>query len=203
MRQDVKNGNEKKDRSLLIPVLFLVLSAFFIYLFMLPEPGAKTAKERSAEQAQRFEQKVNRHLFQTSQSLELNRQRAALEAARLSGQTVNAGPAIDPEKESHPLDLSTDSRNDSLVKDLDRESKQPSLPKTPSELVQAELFEQEQLAAYSEEYKRAYAQKFIENARQAGYLVKLNDQYKVISVQPLRKPTNQYELFGAGGGAVQ
>ncbi len=190
------NQKEKKDRPYLMPLLLLLLSGFFVFLFLLPV-DTQGPRQRSAEAAQKFEKKVNKHLFQTSQQMALAREKAQLEAARLQHQGIRANPGFDPEKLPHEFDISHDTRNETLVRELGRDVKPPALPSNPQDLIQAELFEAQQMAAYTEEYKKEYASQFVENAKKAGYNVKLNDQFKVISVQPLRRPSDQYNLFEA------
>lgn len=194
-------AKDKKDRLNLTPILFLLLAAFFVFLFLLPDDKAKSGKE--VVQSKEFADKVNKHLFRTTQKMELTRERAAVEAAELASKGIDSNPGIDPMETAHPLDVSTDDRADALVKALGREVQSPGSAKAPSELIQAELFEAQQLNAYTESYKKEYARQFVENAKKAGYLVKLNDQYKVISVQRLKKPEVQYDLFESGSGTIR
>jgi hypothetical protein len=199
----VTHNENKKDRSNLLPLLLLLLAGFFVFLFLLPEDSKKAPIDQSIVKAKEFERKVNKHLFQTSQQMEISRERAELEAAKLMDQGIHSVPGVDPEKAPHPFDISTDSRAEALVRELGRDVKAPGAPSGPNDLIQAELFEAQQMQAYSEDYKKEYARQFIENAKNAGYAVKLNDQYKVISVKPLRKPAVKYDLFESKSGALQ
>lgn len=194
----MKNQKEKDDKSNAIPLLLLLLSGFFVFLFFLPEekPLSPAARVQSKE----FEDRVNKHLFHTSQKIEHTREKMRLETFELSQKGVkSAGPPIP----QGGLDLSTDPRVEALVRDLDRDAKESGGPKNPNELIQMELFEQEQFAQYSEEYKKEYARQFVENAKKAGYRIILNDQYKVISVVPIRKPAQDFKLFDSRGGTAQ
>lgn len=193
---------KKEDKnSYILPAVLLLLSAFFIFLFMIPEKK-KAPVKTNLVQSQEFEKAVNRHLFSTSQHIELEQEKMALEASRLQSQgiKVQSGPNL----EGNGVDLSTDPRAEALLKALGRDVKEPGSAVNPNDLVQSELFEEEQSNQYSEAYKKEYARQFVENARRAGWVVKLNDQYKVMSVQPLRKPSQNFDMFqGGGGGAVR
>lgn len=191
---------KKKDHSRLLAVALLLLAGFFAFLFFLPESKSPKNSVKSA-QSKEFEERVNRHLFKTSQSMELSREKMKIEADRLASQGVGA---LRPSPEKvHPLDLSTDPKTEALLQALGREARVSNGPSSPDEQIQADLFESQQLQEYSEEYKREYARQFVENARKAGYIIKLNDDYKVISVRPLRKPTQNMELFQSEGRAVR
>lgn len=194
-----KQKNE--DRSYVLAVALLLLAGFFIFLFFLPEKDSSQGKEGGLAQSKQFEERVNRHLFTTSQEMQLSQQKMQMEASRMARDGVaNKAPA---QPEVHTLDLSTDPRAEALLQALGREAKESAGPANADEQVQAELFEAQQFAEYSEEYKREYARQFVENARKAGYIIKLNDDYKVISIRPIRKPAENFELFQSNGRAVR
>jgi len=71
---------------------------------------------------------------------------------------------------------------------------------TPAESIQSELYQQ-QLDQHLEEMDKAeYARQFIENARNSGFHVVLSPDNKVISVTPIRKPSqneDSVDLFPA------
>jgi len=195
----MKKPQDKKDKSYLIPILLLLLSGVCIFLFMLPEhkPSSNIPDAKTKE----FEAKVNRHLFKTSQNIEINREKMKAETFELVDKGVR--PLPQPPEEPTGVDLSVDPRTEALIHDLGRNVQEPNNPRNPHELIQTELFQQEQLQNYSEEYKREYARQFVENAKKAGYRLILNDQYKVISVTPIRKPAQDFKLFDPKGGVAQ
>lgn len=193
--------SKKDDKSYLLPLLLLLLSGFFLYLFLMPEKKSATVTAATpSAHSKAYEDKVNRYLFQTSQRIELEREKAQLEASKLSDQDLH--PAR-PEDRTTALDFSADPRQEALLKDLGREARNPDDPSNPQEEIQAELFQEQQDQAYSEEYKTEYARQFVENARKAGYEVKLSSDFKVLSVKPLRRPADNYQLFQNLGGGVR
>lgn len=190
--------NEKKDRSYLLGFIFLLLSAFFVFLFLLPD-GKKGEVANKNPQSKQFEEKVNKYLFQTSQQMELNRQKAQIEANDLEAKGLGKPTVKD---DVHHLDLSTDPRAEALLRELGRDVKDNGAPMNADEQVQAELFQEQENQEYSEAYKKEYARQFVENARKAGYIIKLNDDYKVISISPIRKPADNLNIFqGQSSGA--
>lgn len=190
---------KKEDKSYLLGLALLLLAGFFIFLFLLPENEMSAVVDNSA-QSKQFEERVNRHLFKTSQNMELNREKMKLEADQMANGGIGPRrPA--PAADVNPLDLSADPRAEALLQALGRDVKESKGPANSDEQVQAELFESQQLAEYSDEYKKEYARQFIENARKAGYIIRLNDDYKVIFVRSIRKPAENFELFHSEGRA--
>lgn len=195
----MKKPQKKKDRAYLVPIVLLLLSGICIVLFMTPE--SKNEAKLSPAKTKEFEATVNRHLFKTSQKIEMNRQKMKVETFDMVDKGVR--PLPHSPEEPADVDLSVDPRTESLVHDLRRNVQEHSDPKNSNELIQTELFQQEQLQNYSEEYKRQYARQFIENAKNAGYRVIVNDQFKVISVSPIRNPAQDFKIFDTKGGSAQ
>lgn len=71
---------------------------------------------------------------------------------------------------------------------------------TPSENVYSEMYQQEVEMKQDEMDKKEYARQYIENARRSGFHVVLSPDNEVISVTPIRKPSqneDSTELFPA------
>lgn len=195
----MKKQKKAQDRSYILAVLLLLLSGFFLFLFLTPD--SKSKNHITGPNSKEYEARVNKHLFQTSQKIEHSREKMEVETSRLATSGV---PTIEKTPETAlGVDFSADPRAEALVQTLGRDVKESSGPKNSHELIQTELFEQERLQEYSEEYKKEFARQFIENAKKAGFNVKLNDQYKVISVTPVRKPAEDFKLFDTGGGSAR
>jgi hypothetical protein len=192
---------KKEDKTYLLGLGLLLLSSFFIFLFFLPETEKIEGNGTGTTQSKEFESKVNKHLFKTSQSIEMSREKMKMEADRLADRGI--GPKALPKEDVHRLDFSADPRAEALLKELGRDVKESTGPTNADEAVQADLFESQQDQAYSEAYKKEYARQFVENARKAGYIIKLNDDYKVILVTPIRKPAENMQLFPTNGGGAQ
>lgn len=59
--------------------------------------------------------------------------------------------------------------------------------------VQAELADQKAFSEYSEEYKQAFVEEFINRAKDDGYEVEVSDDYVVTNVKTIRKPQSDVE----------
>lgn len=122
---------------------------------------------------------------------ELKHSNEVLEKAPSLGQTTEQR-AYRPEG----FDLSSESSARDLAKDLNRDNVQNSaLPETPDQLIQSEIFNQQQLADYSAAYKEEYARQFVENARRAGWEVVLDEDFRVISTRRIRNPAHSSPII--------
>jgi len=192
---------KKKDKSYLLALVLLLLSGFFILLFILPDGKKSESLKPNAAHSKEYEERVNKHLFKTAQDIELSHEKMQIEMNDLANKGI--GPQALPKEDVHKLDFSADPRAEALMRELGRGSRESTGPSNADEQVQADLFQEEQSREYSEAYKKEYARQFVENARKAGYLIKLSDDYKVISVRPIRKPAENYELFKADSHGAQ
>jgi hypothetical protein len=187
---------QQKDKSVLLALLFIGAALLLLY-FAFGTAGKKpTAQEITKNKT--FEKAVNKHLLSTSEKIEFDRQKAVIENSQYANdfRSGKSGrPAYQPDNN---LDLSTDSRSSTIVDDIGRGKKAPSDFQTPDEIVQSDIFNDQQSAEYSQAYKEAYAKQFVENARKGGYNVILTDDFKVKSVQPIRKPTQSMDIFEGG-----
>lgn len=187
--------------------LFLFLGAGFL-LFSYLNGGevdmTSGGAERSAsalrnEKHQKF---VNKHLLFTNERMEIQKQKMYLDNAKYLD-----APKKAPQKSyqaEERLDLSQETHAADIAKEIGRGVKLEEY-NSPDDIVQRDLFEQQQREEYSEAYREEYARQFVENARKGGYKVILSeDLSRVLSVTPLRKPSqNQMELFGADPGGFQ
>lgn len=120
---------------------------------------------------------IDRYLKETQSSL--RKQEAASQKAIISKDLpvnkTTPTPQIDPQ--SIPIEQQIWKEPKITDQTLDERFNQQSL--------QTELD-----ARQAEESKQQYAREFIENARREGYHITLSDNLEIISVKPIRKPTN-------------
>lgn len=60
---------------------------------------------------------------------------------------------------------------------------------SPAEAIRQEVFDKEMQAKSDQQDRLEYARQYIENARRAGYRLVLSEDLKVMSVTPIRKPS--------------
>lgn len=189
---------QKKERSLLLALLLFIGAGVLIFTYIGTEDSKTktTAKEITPVlKTDKYEKSVNKHLMLTNEKMKLETQRTQLENAKLLNREFNTVPAQLPYANDNKLDLSSDNRAAEVAKDLGRGESRHEEVLTPDDIVQKELFNQQQMQEYTQAYKEEYARQFIENARRGGYKVILSDDLsRVISVTPLRSPSQNINL---------
>lgn len=171
-----------------LPVGILAVAGACLYVGLTDKsPGSRTPPSARSAQAQ---ESVNRHLEKTAEKLEMERRRMQVENARMALEYANSAPDpqyAPPTREG--AELIHDQRTEKLAEDLGVDS-QRTLPTNPMDLIHQQLFEAQRNREMTDAYKKAYAAQFIENARRGGYEIKLNDEFRVISVKPIRRPSS-------------
>jgi hypothetical protein len=183
-------NKSQNDHGKLLALLLFVGAGALVLMSMGSEdkksgPGQAPASVKS----EKFEKNVNKHLMLTNENMEMQRRRMEIENARTGSDFNSTRAQTTYENPSGGVDLSTDSRAAEVAKELGRGDRQEDQPMNPHEVIQKELFNQQQNAEYTQAYKEEYARQFIENARRGGYKVILDDQYRVKQVIPIRRET--------------
>ncbi len=176
--------SSSSDKAIL--VIFALAGALLVFGFIDKSFLSEKKVDRSKMQAA-----VNRHLLKTAEQLEMQKKRMQIESTKLNMTYLEskADQAYQPPKEG--VNLIENQNSESVASDL-TETAAKGLTSNPMELIQHDLFVEEQRQKLSENYKKEYARQFIENARRGGYDIKLNDDFKIISVKPIRKPTQSF-----------
>lgn len=175
--------DKKLDPQQMLPLAILAVAGVLLYIG-LTDSGKPSPSARSA----RVQDSVNKHLEKTAEKLEMQRQRMQVENARLAMEYSRTMPDRPIAPPGEGAELIHDQRSERIAEDLGVERRQES-PTNPMDMIHQQLFEAQRSQQLSEAYKKAYAQQFIENARRGGYEVKLSDDFRVLSVKPIRRPS--------------
>ena len=191
----------QKERSMLLALLLFIGAAglLFFYLDSGEMHSSSTAPSVPLTKTEKYEQSVNKHLMLTNEKIQQQQQRSRLEYANSEFGSASAKKAYQNEDR---LDLSQDTRAAEIANELGRGDRREEYS-SPHDVVQKEIFENQQKDEYSQAYREEYARQFIENARRGGYKVMLSDDLtRVISVTPIRRPSqNHMQIQGGGSGA--
>lgn len=185
---------EQKDNSKLLALLLFIGAGAMAFLYLGSDSGKKKFSEISATvKSEKYEKSVNKHLMVTNETMALQRQRMEIENARLAKDldSTSAQPAYQAPTEGS--NLNSENRAAEIANELGRGERKESANLNPDEIIQKEIFNAQQMEAYSKAYKEEYARQFVENARRGGYAVQLDDNFKVISVRPIRNPSQENE----------
>lgn len=199
---------QKNERSLLLALLLLIGAGALIFSYIATDD--KNFKEHvsetaSASKSDKYEKSVNRHLMLTNEKMKLEHQRAKLESARLLNNDFKRSSAQQPFVNENKLDLSSDNRAAEVAKELGRDRDRKEEVISPDDIVQKELFNEQQMQEYTQAYRAEYARQFVENARRGGYNVILSeDLSRIISVTPIRAPSQNFNLdLSPGSSSVR
>ena len=187
---------QDKEKSMLLALLLFLGAGGLIFAYLGSDGKKKNAGVSATLKTEKFEKSVNRHLMLTNERMELEKQRMAVENA----DALNKGFAGTRSQKAYynenRLDLSVDTRAQEMANELGRGQRQEDI-ESPHDIVQRELFNEEQAKQASQAYREEYARQFIENARRGGYKVQLSeDLSRVISVQPLRDNSSDFQIQG-------
>lgn len=183
--------------------LLLFLGAGGLVFAYLGSDGKKKSGTSAMVKTEKYEKSVNRHLMLTNERMELEKQRMAVENADALNKGFSGTRSQKAYYNENRLDLSSDTRAQEMANELGRGQKQEAI-ESPHDVVQRELFNDEQAKQASQAYREEYARQFVENARRGGYKVQLSeDLSRVISVQPLRDPSNDFNIYGGSVGGRQ
>jgi hypothetical protein len=179
---------EKREKSPFLLLLILLFLGFAGYLFWPHQVLHKTEKGQYSASSIQAEALVNKHLWMTSQAQELAQQRV-----KVGNEFANpkVGSSILPKPQSSEdwgVHQNIDSNETNAFEDLQRYKKDLRVA-DPDHIIQGQITDANKQGQFEAAYREEYARQFIENARQHGYEVKLNDQYVVISVRPIRNPS--------------
>lgn len=178
--------SESKDNSKLLALLLLIGAGVLGLLYLSSEDGKKTVSEISAKvRSEKYEKSVNSHLMVTNENLNMQRQRMEIENAKLAQDFNATKPQQAYQPQQGGVDLSSDSKAADIANELGRGTRQETF-ENPNDVIQKELFNKQQEEEYTRAYKEEYARQFVENAKRGGYDVRLDENYKVISVRPIR-----------------
>lgn len=197
MRQLSPPSQKRKSQSGTFLAFLLLLAAGACVLLALPSKPApaksdlaSTGETLPSAYSPEVENLVNKHLFLTSQEQDWAQKKMKAENA-FSTPAVGSSilkEATKAKQKSFGVDQSSDQNEDNAFNDLNRYPKQLNYT-NPEMVIQGQLQDQQRQKIYDETYRQKYAQQFIENARQHGYRVKLNDDLVVISVTPILPDT--------------
>jgi len=185
-------SKEKFDAKKLGLALFLLFSAGA--LFWLAASDEKSLGENDLIPVQLSDESVNKHLRKTSMKIESQKMKAQIDNFTKAPSLAENSAVQSYEASSHGLDFKPDPRINELANRLDTDKKEATRTADPKEMIQMQMYEQQKWNEYNLAYRQAYAEKFVENARRNGWEIRLNDDYKVVKVKPIKKD-NRLQLF--------
>ncbi|HWU43579.1 MAG TPA: hypothetical protein VN132_09080 [Bdellovibrio sp.] len=172
-----------------------------VFLYLGTATNSKKATGNNSARSEKFEKSVNKHLMITNENMEMQRQRTEIENARFGKEfgATQAQPIYTTPTEG--TDLNRENTATEIANELGRGERKEDPILNPNDVVQKEIFNKQQAEEYSQAYKREYARQFIENARRGGYKVILSEDFRVLSVTPIRHPSQNESIMNSNSGS--
>lgn len=190
----MKQSAQDQKAAVLVILLLLGASAFAFLALQSPTGSADFASKSVKAASQQANELSNSHLFLTSKRIELEQERRRLD--NLQKAANSASEIVDGNQYHENYGVKEDGGRYETSAYDDLRRYEPEVQATsPSYEVQSSLFEKQKLAEYSEEYKLEYARQFVANARAAGYDVRLNSDFVVVSVSPITDRRGQMRVI--------
>ena len=191
MGSQKKSSQEKKKTfaPTLVALLLLLTAAFLVWSSREVQPR----EPGPLSKAKNYDDLVNLHLQETYKNI----QRQQIQAEIANDKEAPSLSETAPNKINRPQDLSLEFKQDPRIKEIPEmtgRAVKPELPDDvdPKVVIQKRLHEEQRWNEYSQAYREAYAKQFIENARRGGWDIKLNHEFKVLSVKPIKKDNRPY-----------
>lgn len=189
--------NNSFDFQKLLPVAFVAAAGILLYLGL--SDSGQSSRAGNLARDERVQASANEHLRRTAEKMEMERRQQALRSWQLVneyGKTVGER-AYAPPREG--AELQEGNSAESVARDLGRVRDQLDLENaSASELIHHQLFEAQNAEMQDKAFRDEYARQFIENARRGGWEIKLDANYKVISVKKIdrrSRASSEFELF--------
>lgn len=195
----MKKPTEKKNNNSIFLGLILLLLALGFFLF--EDQEAQKPKSQANLRSKETQDLVNRHLRETSQDIVLREQKSAIAAQAEILNSQKSGPQKKFDYNPQRLEISQFDDRPAFNQELGRGVRSYEFPQDPSQIVQSKLFQDQAEEKYSEQYKKEYVRQFIENARNAGWDLKVDASYRVISAKPIERRPAYNVLQGQGEGS--
>ena len=143
------------------------------------------------EERQRMLNKVNKHLQYVEKQKELHELDAQLLRAEMENDIDPARAKNQPPKIDYSYErLSDDNQAEHIYEDLKGGAERRyDTPLTPKERINSALEMRRWMKDYEEHQIQEYIREYVENAREQGYEVKINDKLEVVEIR--RIPTNK------------
>ncbi len=137
------------------------------------------------KQAKQNNESLNRSLQDVAKKIEFQQMKAQLENQMTAPKLGENSTMSSESDRMSGITLATEDLGMKAVKDVQLD-RRPSSP-TAEDRIEQEIELKKFMSEYNKNLNKAYLKEFVENAREGGYHVVLNDQSEVIKVQKIRK----------------
>ena len=200
MANEKQKENEKWG-ALILGVLLLFAGAT---LFVKPDLLSQKSEMSSIEQQRNIEQSIDRNLKAADVRRQLEALKVQIENEK--AEKLREIDAITSNGAPGNLKLEQESHAETVMQELEQQSLRGDEGYLdPSDVVERRIARDQVIADYDRKYKREYIRRFIQNARDNGLEVELNEDLEVIGIRelPSDEPMRFPNSVGGQGGSAQ
>lgn len=197
VRQESRKKSKKDYSWIFLLLFFLGVGILFLVDDSQSQKNAQPQAKVGPVQIDEKEkiQRVNQHMKEMAIQVERDRLRRAQEA-RNELKRAESGYAQEGYTHDQGLTFESEKSMEQLASELDRSQSLREDQLTPEQIVNNRLLDLQMEQKADMAYREEYARQFIENARAAGWEIRLGPNFEVLSVKKIRprKPS----LFESG-----
>lgn len=168
--------NLSKYLNYLIISILVFYGIFYFFQSQFKTQQRDSASQKGPSKAVDVDSIVNKFMKQTADQTIHDQYNTQMAIKKQMNQPIKITKS---DNEVHPEDIPAEKQ----IHHVDHTSE------SPAEIVRQELFEKEMQLKSDQQERQEYARQYIENARRGGYHLVLSEDLKVISVTPIRKPS--------------
>ncbi len=190
MGQKKENANSANKYLSLLALAFISCSALLIVMsFENKNPETEGSADFSSLSPQKENQLINKHLLKTSEDIEYSKLKAQVENLKTVNSLSNSAPQKPAyTEESNFFDFSGDPRERQLAEDVGRANDvKPVNKNTPQSVIYESMLRDELSQKQDYEAKIAKAKEFIRKAREDGWAVVIDQNFRIKSYQRIDK----------------
>lgn len=203
----MSNNTPNKNNNKIIGILLLLIGGFLLFasMFLFNE---KSLNKKSSASSKNISIKpndiLNEHLQSTYSNMVIS-ETNTIHQNKLKAPSLEKAQEEIPYQEDYSVGFETDDLNANIGKDLKKDIQQSWDNPSLHEKINKEMQEEQQKQISEQEYREAFAKAYIQKAKEKGYEVELDDQYRVVSVKkikPKKEPPSIFELDSQAGAST-
>lgn len=190
MGQKKENSNSANKYLSLLALGFISCSALLIAIsFESKNPETEGSADFSSLSPQKENQLINKHLLKTTEDIEYSKLKAQVENLKAVNSLSNSMPQKPVyTEENNFFDFSGDPRERQLAEDVGRANDvKPVNKNTPQSVIYESMIRDELSQKQDYEAKIAKAKEFIRKAREDGWAVVIDQNFRIKSYQRIDK----------------
>lgn len=170
---------------------FLILLCFIVSMIFIfpPKKSKKITIPHQSKSIKDNLSSVNYHIREVSNNIQREKMKVEDENSYLSHSEGSLTPMNELPREIS-IYASDEQPFAQKMENIDHYAGATNFKRSAEEKIREFLEKMEYQKDYNEKYREEFKQALIENARRAGYILKIDDQLRVLQIRSIRSPTS-------------